>query len=153
MLSLRRLERAVENADRLRLLDISELGRVCEHGQGRKGSGNLRSLLAQYHPLPETRSELERRFLRVCREAGLPPPAVNVPVAGLEVDFLWPAAGLVVELDGYAFHHDRASFERDRRRDATLQAAGYRVVRITHWRLANDAASVVAELGVMLGPR
>jgi very-short-patch-repair endonuclease len=81
----------------------------------------LRALLAEVRgPAPATRSELERRFLDLCGEAGLPSPNVNVQVAGLEVDVLWPTQRLVVEVDGYAFHHDRATFERDRVRDATL---------------------------------
>jgi very-short-patch-repair endonuclease len=151
ILSPRRLQQAAETADRRGLLDTPELTHLCEATRGRKGTGRLRSLLARHQPLPETRSELERRFLRLCRDAGLPWPAVNVPVAGLEVDFLWRAARLVVELDGYAFHRDRASFERDRRRDAALQLAGHRVVRITHRRLAEDAASVQAELKALLG--
>jgi very-short-patch-repair endonuclease len=89
--------------------------------------------------------------MRLCRDAGLPRPAVNVPIVGLEVDFVWPSQRLVVELDGYAFHRDRGSFERDRRRDARLQLAGYRVVRVTHRRLAEEPEAVVAELRVLLG--
>jgi very-short-patch-repair endonuclease len=150
-MSARRLRQAVEATDRHRLLDVTELSRLLEASSGRKRTGRLASLLADHRPLPETRSELERRFLRLCRHAGLPPPAVNVPVAGLEVDFLWPEARLVIELDGYAFHRDRASFERDRRRDAILQLAGYRVLRVTHRRLVEEAASVVAELRTIVG--
>jgi very-short-patch-repair endonuclease len=56
---------------------------------------------------------------------------VNAHIKGLEVDALRSEQRLVVELDGYAFHHDRAAFERDRTRDATLQLAGYRVLRVT----------------------
>ena len=133
------------------MLDLDELAQLCRTASGRKGTGRVASLLAHYRPLPETRSELERRFLRICREAGLPPPAVNVPGAGLEVDFLWPEARLVIKLDGYAFHRDRASFEPDRRRDAILHLAGYRVLRVTHRRLVEDAASVVAEVRTILG--
>jgi len=151
ILSLGRLERAVETADRLRLLDLDELRHLCEASQGRKGAARLGSLLALYRPLPETRSELERRFLRFCREAGLPPPAVNVPLLGFEVDCLWPAERVAVELDSYEFHRNRASFESDRRRDSRLQSAGYRVVRVTHRRLANDAGSMLAELRALLG--
>jgi predicted transcriptional regulator of viral defense system len=150
-LSRRRLERALETAERLGLLDIAELTRLCEAARGRKGTGCLCSVLAHYRPAPERRSELERRFLGVCREAGLPRPAVNVPVAGIEVDFLWPEARLVVEVDGFEFHRDRTAFERDRRRDARLQLAGYRVVRITYRRLVEEPESVVADIAALLG--
>ena len=42
----------------------------------------------------------------------------------LQLDFYWPAQGLVAELDRYATHGTRAAFERDRRRDRSLAVAG-----------------------------
>ena len=60
---------------------------------------------------------------------------MNARVAGWEVDAFWPAHRLVVEIDGYRYHATRAAFERDRRKDAALQAAGYRIIRIT-WKKA-----------------
>jgi very-short-patch-repair endonuclease len=65
----------------------------------------------------------------------LPLPEVNRRVAGHEVDVLWRAQRLIVELDGYAFHRDRRAFEHDRDRDADVLAAGYSVIRITWQRL------------------
>jgi very-short-patch-repair endonuclease len=87
------------------------------------------------------RSELEERFLVLCREAGLPPPAVNVRLAGHEVDMAWADRRLVVELDGFAYHRTHAAFERDRARDASLQLAGHRVLRVTARRLARETTS------------
>lgn len=55
----------------------------------------------------------------------------------------WPAAKLVVEVDGYHAHGHRAAFERDRRKQAELVAAGYRVIRIT-WRQLTEQPLVVA---------
>ncbi|MGH2963659.1 MAG: type IV toxin-antitoxin system AbiEi family antitoxin domain-containing protein [Solirubrobacterales bacterium] len=104
--SNRRLVQAIDRADHHGLLDIPELARLCEASRGRKGTARLSSLLAHHRSIPQTRSELERRFLRLCRDAGLPRPAVNVPIDGIEVDFVWPSQRLVVELDGYAFHRD-----------------------------------------------
>jgi hypothetical protein len=138
VVDLRRLERAFEEAERLRLLDLRAIELTCERNPGRRGLRALRVLLGVLRPAPHTRSELERRFLRFCRDTGLPPPAANVIVAGLEVDALWSERKLVVELDGYAVHHTRGAFERDRTRDATLQLAGYRVLRVTARRLAEE---------------
>jgi very-short-patch-repair endonuclease len=56
----------------------------------------------------------------------------------------------VVELDGYAFHSSRAAFERDRARDAQLQLAGYRVVRVTDRRLTREPEALVRELESLL---
>jgi hypothetical protein len=148
------LRRAFDEADRLELLDPAALAELCEAPSTRalRGSGRLRSLLAgRVGPLPETRSALEHRFLRVCQRAGLPRPAVNVPVAGLEVDCLWPSERVVVELDGFAYHRGRGAFERDRRRDGTLLAAEYRVLRITNHRLVNEPSAVVSEIRSLLG--
>ena len=99
---------------------------------------------------PLTRSALEHSFVRFCRRAGLPVPAVNVSIAGLEVDCVWPDRRVVVELDGYAFHRGRIAFERDRSRDAKLTLAGYTVLRLTHRRLREEAATVAKELRSLL---
>jgi hypothetical protein len=63
-----------------------------------------------------TRSELARRFLRLCKRAGLPAPEVNVRVGPYEVDFLWRDHRLIVETDGWETHRTRAAFELDRLR-------------------------------------
>ncbi len=78
---------------------------------------------------------LEDDFLQFCERFGLPRPLVNTRVAGHEVDALFPAHRLIVELDGWEFHSDRGAFESDRDRDADTLAAGFSTLRITHERL------------------
>ena len=63
---------------------------------------------------------------------------MNARVAGWEVDAFWPAERLVVEVDGWRVPPHTPAFERDRRKDAALTAAGYRVVRITRRRLRHE---------------
>jgi very-short-patch-repair endonuclease len=99
-----------------------------------------------------TRSEAERRLLKLIRAARLPLPRTNTRLAGWEVDAVWPRHRLVVEVDGYAYHGNRAAFERDRRKDAALVAAGYRVVRITWRQIADEPHAVVALLARLLPP-
>ena len=53
----------------------------------------LHAILDEYSPAPFTRSELERRFLELVRDAGLPSPLVNHHVAGLEVLAAMAAGG------------------------------------------------------------
>jgi hypothetical protein len=96
------------------------------------------------------RPSLERRFLALCKREYLPPPDVNVWLAGFEVDVLWREQRLVVELDGYAFHSARVAFERDRIRDAAIQLAGYRVLRVTHRRLEAEPGAVVEAVRSLL---
>jgi len=119
--------------------------------RGRHGMPALEALLEdRSDEPPATRSELERRFLDLCRGARLPAPSVNVLVAGLEVDAVWREERLVVELDGHAFHGTRAAFERDRERDAALQLAGFRVLRITHRRLEREPHAVIQTVRTLL---
>jgi very-short-patch-repair endonuclease len=66
------------------------------------------------------------------------------------VDFFWDEAKLVVEFDSWEFHHSRAAFENDRRRDADLQLAGYVVLRITWRRLVGEPEAVVAQIAAAL---
>ncbi len=103
--------------------------------RGRRGVRNLRAVLGSEVGEGTPRSELERRFLALCRRARLPRPAVNqwLAIAGeeMQVDFVWHAARAVVETDGFRTHGTRQAFRRDRRRDRLLNLAGWRVVRFT----------------------
>jgi very-short-patch-repair endonuclease len=100
-----------------------------------------------------TRSELERRFLNLCRRHRLPQPEVNVPIGHFRVDFLWRGARLVVELDGYQAHSGRAAFEADRARDVDLKALGYDVVRFTWRHLTARPADVANTVRGLLRPQ
>jgi Protein of unknown function (DUF559) len=144
------LGRAIDEAERRGLFDLRALDRLIERSHGRHGLRQLRAALRAYRPIPFTRSELERRFLDLCRQAGLPAPSVNLFVEGMEVDFVWPEQRVVVELDSQAHHRTTRAFEEDRRRDATLQVAGYRVLRVTHHRLEAEPLEVVREIRALL---
>jgi very-short-patch-repair endonuclease len=149
----RRLERAWEEADRLNLLRLGEIEQVCERGYGRRALKPIRRLLAEARAVTQTRSPLEDRFQRFCRSHELPPHSTNVSVLGREVDVLWPAAKLIVELDSWEFHSHRAAFQRDRARDTRLLVAGYRTARVTHERLDTEAAALATEIRELLRAR
>jgi very-short-patch-repair endonuclease len=70
-----------------------------------------------------------------------------------EVDFLWPAERVAVELDGRAFHDVVATAEADRRRDNALALAGHLVLRFTWRRLDRDPAGIVREVAAALRSR
>ncbi|MGZ5411542.1 MAG: endonuclease domain-containing protein [Solirubrobacterales bacterium] len=85
------------------------------------------------------------------RIRGAPGGRARVPRLGpYEVDFLWREHRLVVEADSWRHHSDRAAFEADRIRDTRLQAAGYRVLRLTHPRLRAEPAAVAASLRAVM---
>jgi very-short-patch-repair endonuclease len=128
-----------------------ELDELVDRLPNRKGTKAVRAALAEMRgPAPWTQSELEDRFLALIRESGLPEPETNVLVEGVLVDALWRDERLIVEVDGYEFHKGRDRFEGDRRRDAKLQVAGYRVLRVTQQRLDRDAGAVVADIRALL---
>lgn len=141
-------ERIFEEADRLRLLDVRALDAVCSRGFGRRGLKRARALLETTRPT--TRSPLEARVLALCREHSLPLPQTNVEVLGREVDTFWPEQHLMVEADSFEFHGHRAAFEGDRARDAAMQVAGYRVIRLTHRRLDEEPGKIAAQLRRLL---
>jgi very-short-patch-repair endonuclease len=114
----------------------------------RRGTRALRAAL-DAGPAP-TRSAAERRLLDIVAKAGLPRPQTNVRLGRHEVDALWAAERLVVEVDGYAAHTTRRAFEADRLRDADLQAGGHRVLRITWRQLTDRPHAVAARLAVAL---
>ncbi len=72
-------------------------------------------------------------------------------VQGYEVDFFWRDHGLIFEVDGYAYHSSPAAFERDRRRDADLHDADFRVRRVTWKQLTEEPDAVAARLRRALG--
>lgn len=130
-LEQRALEQVVAAALRAELTTESAMMRLLTRYPRRAGAPGLLALLRDDPPPAFTRSEAEARFLQLVRSAGLPVPAVNSLVCGFEVDFGWRGHNLVVEIDGLAYHSTRAAQQRDRRRDASLAAAGWRVLRFT----------------------
>lgn len=156
MVSRRQLERAVEQAEVLRLFDLTELREAIAHANGRHGAAVLSAVLAATTDEPVlTASELEEAFLALCRDAGLPAPAVNEWVRvddgpPLKADFLWRSQRLIVELDGWGAHGTRTGFESDRRGDQRARRAGLETLRFTHRQVAHDPGWVAETTVAML---
>lgn len=148
-LSPRDLRKSVGEAEVMRLIDQRALRGQIRRGRGRRGVARLRRLLDEIHPQTKrSRSELERMFLHVCLQVGLPQPEVNV---GLQVggrrfkpDFLWRDQRLILEADSRRFHDTDVAFVDDRRREQRLQLAGWRVSRCT-WEQVEFEPAVLAD--------
>jgi hypothetical protein len=151
----RRAERALEQAEVLRLFDLRALDAVLWRAPTRSGTAVLRSILADNRVGQTiTRSVMEERFLALCESGGIPRPLVNAWIdlegGGVEVDFLWPEQRQIVEVDGYESHGTRWAFRRDRRRDRRLKLAGFDVNRFTWQDLDGDPGEVVQTVGALL---
>jgi predicted transcriptional regulator of viral defense system len=94
------------------------------------GAGKLRRVLLG--DVRVTLSKLERRFLELLSEAGLPLPETNRPAGGRRVDCRWPDRRVTVELDSYRYHSSRHAWERDRRREREAYARGDEFRRYTY---------------------
>jgi very-short-patch-repair endonuclease len=147
VVSLRVLRRAARQAEALRL----PTGSPRRKAHGRRGAPALGALALQRADVALTKSELESRFLRLCRRFGIPKPEVGPVIEGKERDFAWRDERLVVEVDGHATHGTRFAFEDDRLRDLALVRAGWRAVRFTYAQVTFDAAEVAAALRDLLG--
>ena len=91
------------------------------------------------------KSRLERAFLALVVEAGLPKPIPNIHVAGAEVDAYWPASRLAVEIDG-PNHTRPPSLLADGSRDRLLAETGVTVLRFSEFEVERRPGDVVAAL-------
>jgi very-short-patch-repair endonuclease len=147
----RGVEKAIDQAEVLRVFDLREMEEVLERADGRRGASVVRRLLAKYGGPTLTDEELEELFLALCRRASLPSPAVNEWVVledgiAYKADFLWRAERLIVETDGWGSHRTRRAFEHDRRRDRRLRLAAWDVIRFTWHDVEREPDEVVGFL-------
>jgi hypothetical protein len=149
------LRRATREAHALGLVTIRQLTGALDRLGPRGGTANLVQIVAT--GIPPTRSELEDAVLDLIARGGLAPPAVNVPIVvdGRRVvpDFRWPEQRLVVEADGAAWHDHRLAREDDAERQAILEAAGERVVRVTWDQAVRRRTQTLARLQAAGAPK
>jgi very-short-patch-repair endonuclease len=136
------MERSINEADRLRLVRTDDLRKGLDAHAGEPGVGRLREIL-DLRTFRYTRTELERVFIPLAREAGLPLPRTSVYVTGHEVDFHFDELGLVVETDGLTYHRTPAQQAKDRERDQDHSAAGLKQLRFTHAQIKYEPERVV----------
>ena len=145
------LDRATNEARVLHLVTDLSLNEQFSRYPRHRGTQAVRAAMRTDPAL--TRSEAERRVLDLIRRAQLPAPEANVMLHGHEVDLLWREQRLVVEIDGFAFHSSRRSFERDRRKDRELSAKGYQVLRLTWREVTKEPEATVAAVATALRRR
>jgi very-short-patch-repair endonuclease len=138
------LERAISEGFAKRVTSRDRLLELCRRYAHARGVARLRGLLDE--GLRVTRSGPERTLLRLLQRARISLPQTNVRIGKWEVDFLWPEAKLIVEVDALSTHTSPFHFERDRRKDAELTLRGYMVLRVTARQLRESPDSVIARI-------
>ncbi len=144
----REVERAVDQAEVLRLFDLRAVEDAMARAGRRRGAALLGAVLADYAGPTLTGEGLEEMFFALCRKASLAQPEVNVwvtPEDGVayKADFLWRDERLILETDGRDVHTTRRAFEHDRLRDQRLTLAGFTVVRFTWRQVTRDPERVL----------
>lgn len=146
---------AVDSALRSKQVTLEELlGALAAlpRGPGRRRVAEVLSLVD-----PASGSVLESVCRLVLVDAGLPPEATQLVVRNGRVvigrvDFAWPSAWLVVEVDGFEFHSDRRRYRDDRRRSTALGRAGWTVLRFSWEDVTLAPDWVVDSVRQALGP-
>jgi predicted transcriptional regulator of viral defense system len=155
VLPFKPLRRAAREAQAQKLTTIRDLTRALDRAGPKRGTANLARIIAT-GPAP-TRSELEDAVLDLIIKGCLQPPQVNQPIRvqgrTLIPDFRWPAQRLVLEADGARWHDHRLAGEDDRERQALLEAAGERVVRVTWDQAIRRRSQTLARLKQAGAPR
>jgi predicted transcriptional regulator of viral defense system len=148
LLSLDELARACHEAGVRHRTTPAQVERALARTPRAKGAANLRRVLrGEVHV---TLSKLERRFLALLREHGLPLPITNKRAGTKRVDCRWPQHHLTVELDSYTFHNSRQAWEQDRRRERQAHARGDQPRRYTHHDVTEEPAQMLRELRELL---
>lgn len=141
----RKLERAVNEADKHDLVDPEALRTRLDSHEGEPGVKPLRMLLDK-RTFRLSDSDLEIFFRPIAASAGLPTPLSKQIVNGWEVDFYWPDLELVIETDGLRYHRTASTQTRDVRRDRAHALAGMTPLRFTHYEIKYEPTLVGTEL-------
>ena len=137
----------------LRLLAVVDVG----PRMGQRGIGPLRGVLDHFRIDREAcESKLESLLDEAVAAQRLPTHRqhrANVAGRRYRMDFAWPDHMVFVEVDGLAEHTERRAFDRDRRRQNDLVAAGWLPLRYTWTDLTQRPDEVVAEIVAVLTTR
>jgi hypothetical protein len=143
------LENAIDSAVRSGHVSVDHLRRrsAALRNSGRKGVGKLDELIIDSGGT----NKLERRFLRLCREAGLPRPSCQVVEKnGAQrigrVDFDFRPVKLVAEVEGQIGHSSPRQRQNDARRRRKLADAGISLIAFTYQDVFDRSAETAADL-------
>ena len=148
-----RLPDALNEARVQRLVTDRELRETIAAHPKRRGAKTLRRLLDAERGPNVTRSQAERRALRVMRAHGIEPDASDIQIGPYRVDFWFEHERLAVEIDGYRYHGTQKRFVSDRRKIAYMAGRGIQIVPLTWDDLGREAHRAMTDLNRALAER
>lgn len=144
----RELRRVVRQAQAEDIVAIAQVRAILTRSSGHRGVRALRAVVAD-GPAP-TRSALEDALLDLLDSAGIERPELNprlrVDGATIVPDMLWRGLRLAIEADGAAWHDNKLTREHDAVKQARLEAAGLRVMRVTWAQVVGSPQQTLARI-------
>lgn len=151
--SARSFEWAIDQALTKRLTTNSQIRAVLATYPRAAGIARLRALTDPDRPTTLTRSHPEEHLFRHLRQAGIRTPEANAKIGNYTADFLWRAEKVILEIDGYHYHHTRTAFERDHQRDSEHQRHDFLVIRVTPRQLERNLEALLVQIAITLERR
>lgn len=140
------LDRALQRRVRFETVHRAHCRNVGRHGGA--AAGKLLAAAAD-----SAASKAERIVVRLLRSAVICGWRQGYRIGGHEVDFAIPELLIAIEVDGWAWHVDVERFRRDRRKQNSLEVAGWMVLRFTWHDLTQRPDDVVAEIAAAVASR
>ncbi|HET7589635.1 MAG TPA: type IV toxin-antitoxin system AbiEi family antitoxin domain-containing protein [Solirubrobacterales bacterium] len=144
---------AIDRAERLNLLDLSQIDAMLTRRRGHRGAERLRKALEIYREPGFYRARSERLLRRLVRKQGLRQPRINAWVDRFEIDAYWEEERFAVEVDGWEAHRTRKAFEDDRLRREEMKLAGIDVFPVSARRIEQCPDEVGRHLALLLQRR
>jgi len=148
---------ALDEAVRRSLTTVHHVRAELERfGDRRRGSGIVRKAVLRRLDGPVPESTLETLFDAVITSRGLPTPVRQWPVRDhnghliARVDYAYPGARLVIEIDGAKYHATTTAWQDDLTRQNQLVALGLRVLRFTARDLRSSPEAVAEAIRAAL---
>jgi hypothetical protein len=152
ILPAKALRSIVRRAQAEGTVSIRQILELLDRCNGHHGAAKLRACIAG-GPAP-TRSELEDRLLDLLDTGGIARPEINVPLRfgtrTIVPDYLWREQRIAIEADSVAWHDHKLTREHDADKQAQLEAAGYRVLRITWLQIVRTPQQTLARVRAAL---
>lgn len=140
--------RAIMDCALQRGTTLAQLQAAHQRNARRHGAGFAVQVLRE--AADGARSQAERLLIALLRSANIRGWKANYPICGYIVDIAFPKCKVAVEIDGWAFHSDHATFQNDRQRQNRISLNGWQVLRFTWLDLTEHPQRVLAEIAAAI---